>query len=371
MQEAFVAAARTWPRDGAPDEPRAWLLTVAWRRALDGTRRSAAEQRRVDAAALELRRAGPPPVTGGGAELLGLVAGCCHPALSLEARIALTLTCVVGFTTEEVAAATLVPTATAAQRIARAKRKLRDTNASLAPPPPERLGERLDAVHHVVVALVTAGHTAPVGDRAGRPELLVEAVWLARLVHRLVPTSPGAAGVLALALLTSARSATRTDADGRPLRLVEQDRSRWDHDAIAEARDLLVAAADRGPPGRWWLEAAVALEHARAPSVEATDWTTVVALLEALEHRTGLPTYRVERAMAVAEVDGPAAGLAVLADVDRAALARWPSLHAAEGDLLARAGDVVAARGAWERALEHTRQPGMRQRITERLDALG
>lgn len=371
VQEAFVAAARTWPRDGVPDEPRAWLTTVAWRRALDGTRRSAAEQRRVDAAAVELLRVGQAPAPGGDADLLGLVAGCCHPALSLEARIALTLRCVLGLSTEEVAAAALVPVSTAAQRIVRAKRKLRTTGVSLAPPPPARLPDRLDAIHHVVTALVTLGHTAPVGDDVSRPALLTEAVWLARLLHRLVPTDGGSAGVLALALVTAARSPTRASTAGRPLRLAEQDRSRWDHDAIAEARDVLVAAAERGPQGRWWLEAAVALEHARAPSVEDTDWPTIVALLEALEHRTGLSTYRVERAMAVAEVEGPAAGLAVLDEVDRDALSRWPSLHAVEGDLRARTGDRDGARAAWRTALSLTEQPGMRRRIEERLSSLG
>lgn len=370
VQEAFVAAVRTWPRDGVPDQPRAWLTTVAWRRALDRARRGAAEQRRVDAATVELLRAGEAPPTGGDAELLGLVAACCHPSLSLEARVALTLRCVVGLATDEVAAATLVPFATAAQRIVRAKRKLRVSGVALAPPAREQLPARLDAIHHVIAALVTTGHTAPVGDRAARPELLTEAVWLARLLHRLVPTSDGTAGLLALALVTSARSSTRTDAAGRPLRLDEQDRSRWDADAIAEARDLLAAAARRGPPGRWWLEAAVAVEHARASSTATTDWARIAQLLGRLEERTGLPTYRVERAVAVAEVEGPAAGLALLDGIDREALATWPSLPAVEGELLARCGRRTAARVAWQRARDLVDQPGLRARIEERLAAL-
>lgn len=366
VADAFAEAARTWPRDGAPDAPRAWLTTVAWRRALDRHRRAAAEQRRVDAAAVELLRAGGAPAAGGDADLLGLVAGCCHPALSLEARIALTLRCVLGLTTEEVAAATLVPTATAAQRIVRAKRKLRDAGASLAPPPLDRLDDRLDAVHHVVVALVTSGATAPVGERVGRPELLTEAVWLARLVHRLAPRDRGAAGVLALALATAARSATRSDARGRALLLDEQDRSRWDHDLVAEAADVL-AGSTAGPPTRWWLEGAVAVEHARAPSVETTDWATVAGLLHALERRTGLPTYRVERALAVAQAGDAVAGLALLDEVDREALAAWPSLPAVEAELLERVGRTDEARVAWREALDRTTQPALRARLRERL----
>ncbi|RIQ21602.1 RNA polymerase sigma factor [Jiangella rhizosphaerae] len=354
VQEALLAAATQWPVDGVPDSPRSWLVTVASRRFVDEVRSAEARRRREETvAALDLVEPGDVEQSDDTLTLLFL---CCHPALPLPAQLALTLRAVGGLTTAEIASAFLVPEATMAQRISRAKQKLRAGGARFGPPPPEERAGRLRAVLHVLYLIFNEGYTASSGPRVVRTDLTAEAIRLTRLLHRLVPGDGEVAGLLALMLLTDARRAARTTSDGVPVPLAEQDRSRWDAGQIAEGLALLTGVLGGGPVGPYQLQAAIAAVHDEAPSADATDWPEILALYELLERVAPGPVVTLNRAVAVAMVHGPRAGLALLGTLDAGApeLAQTHRLDAVRGHLLELAGDPDGARAAYLRAARRT-----------------
>jgi RNA polymerase sigma-70 factor (ECF subfamily) len=357
VQDAYVEALRTWARDGVPRRPGAWLTTVARRRALNGLERRHTLARKlpllVEPEEAPVPGADVPP--GSGAvpdDRLRLIFTCCHPALAPEAQVALTLRLVCGVATPDIAHAFLVAEPTMAARITRAKKKITTARIPYSVPTAGALPARLDAVLTVVHLLYATGHAAPSGDDLVRDDLTGRAVALARLLVALLPGAPEAAGLLALLLVHEARRATRTDAEGRLVRLEDQDRSRWDRDLVAEADRLLVAALPAAPPGRFTLQAAIAALHAQAPTYEATDWPQIVTLYDALLAVWPSPVVALNRAVAVAMVDGPAVALA---EVDALAaggrLAAYHYLPATRADLLVRLGRHAEAADAYRAAL--------------------
>ncbi len=356
VQDAVTAALATWPTTGVPDHPGAWITVAARRKALDRLRREARFADKAAVLAAELARAADDPADGDdrgdgalGDEQLELVFACCHPALSVEARVALTLRAVAGLSTGEIARAFMVPEATMAQRLVRAKRKLRGAAIPFAVPPPEALPERLDEVLAVVYLVFNEGYAASVGDLMVRVELCAEAIRLARLLHRLLPAEAEVSGLLALLLLTDARRPARLDAHGNLVLLEDQDRERWDHRAIAEGARALADAWQRGPAGPYTVQAAIAFEHDRAPVPEATDWLRIAALYDLLTGLTGSAVVELNRAVAVAMADGPAAALAI---VDRLAdeLDGYAPLHATRAEMLRRLDRTAEAHAAYRRA---------------------
>jgi RNA polymerase sigma factor (sigma-70 family) len=346
VQEALLDASVQWPRDGAPANPRGWLVTVASRRMVDELRSEQARRRREETIAHEPRA----PEVADEDDTLTLLFMCCHPSLTPASQVALTLRAVGGLTTAEIAAAFLVPEATMAQRISRAKATLRD--ARFAPPPAADRGERLRAVLHVLYLVFNEGYTATSGPDLLRVELTREAIRLVREVRRLLPEDGEVAGLLALMLLTDARRPARVRDDGGVVPLAEQDRSRWDRAAIADGVALVEDALATKPVGPYQLQAAIAAVHAEAPSAEETDWLQVLALYEVLERTAPGPMVTLNRAVAVAMVRGPQAGLDLLDTLDE--LAGHYRLDAVRGHLLEMAGDRAAAREAYERAARGT-----------------
>jgi RNA polymerase sigma factor (sigma-70 family) len=362
VQEALIAAAAQWPREGVPDNPPAWLLTVAGRRLTDAWRSDSARRAREDSAlAAEPADARVAPGADAGIETLdadtddtlSLLLHCCHPALSAPSQIALTLRAVGGLTTAEIASAFLVPEATMAQRISRAKARIRATGTVFALGPGGEREERLRAVLHVLYLVFNEGHTASSGPELARTDLTAEAIRLTRAVRGLLPDDGEVEGLLALMLLTDARRAARTTADGSLVPLAEQDRGRWNAHEIAEGVALITDALARAPLGPYQVQAAIAAVHAEAAEAGETDWPQIVALYRVLERIAPNPMVTLNHAVAVAMVDGPQAGLALLATLD-GALAESHRLVAVRAHLLELAGDEDAARDAYREAARRT-----------------
>jgi RNA polymerase sigma-70 factor (ECF subfamily) len=381
VAEAFAIAAEQWPIHGVPPNPGGWITTTARNRAIDRLRR---ETTRTDRYIAAHRLEPNETVPGGDPELddldtfvdvvpddqLRLMFLCCHPALAADAQVALTLRLLGGLDTPEIARAFLVPEATLAQRIVRAKRKLRDNHASYRVPRAAELPDRLQAVLATVYLVYTEGHTATSGDDLTRVDLSREAIRLGRVLTELMPDEPEAAGLLALMLLTEARRPARTDADGSMIRLADQDRARWDRTLIAEGHGLVRACLRRNQPGPFQIQAAIAAVHADAASAEATDWSQIVALYDQLHALRPNAVVALNRAVAVAELHAPTDGLAALESLDTTVLDEYQPYHAARADLLARAGRPDAALTAYDRAIELTANPAERRFLERRRAAV-
>ncbi|MGW4486246.1 RNA polymerase sigma factor [Amycolatopsis sp. NPDC004368] len=353
VQEAFAAAASRWPADGLPPSPAGWLVTTARNRAVDRLRREASRADRHAQAALLHAARGPAsePAEEGPVhdERLRLVFTCCHPALAPHARVALTLRLLGGLTTGEIAHAFLVPEPTMAQRISRAKAKIRDARIPYRVPADADLPDRLDAVLAVVYLVFTEGHTATAGPALGRPDLAAEAIRLGRVLAELMPDEPEVLGLLALMLLVESRRPARTTADGAIVLLPDQDRQLWDPTLVTEGQDLVRRCLRRDRPGPYQLQAAINAVHSDAPTAAATDWHQIVQLYDHLLALAPTPVVALHRAVAVAEVSGPAAGLDLIDALD---LDGYHLLHAVRADLLARAGRRAEAVTEYDRAVE-------------------
>ncbi|WP_124269635.1 DUF6596 domain-containing protein [Streptomyces sp. ADI96-02] len=354
--EAMEAALRHWPADGVPARPGAWLLTTARRRAVDRLRRDQAYAARLAVLRADAERAEPAPAADATGELpderLQLFFTCAHPALAAEDRTALTLRCLAGLTTPEVARAFLVPTPTMAQRIVRAKKKIRDARIPFRVPGPDELPERLPGVLQVVYSVFTEGYAASSGPRLQRLDLAQEAIRLARILRRLLPAERETAGLLALLLLVHARREARTGPDGEQVLLEDQDRARWDRAMIEEGRALVVEALTGGPAGPYGVQAAVAALHDEAADVRSTDWPQIVALYDVLLSLAPSPVVALNRAVAVAMRDGPEAGLALLDALEgEPRLRAYHPYPAARGDLLSLLGRRGEAAARYREAL--------------------
>jgi len=353
VQEALLAAATQWPEKGVPDNPRSWLMTVANRRLVDQWRSESARRRREEnAAALDLPVKGTPSAHDDTLTLLFL---CCHPSLSVPSQLALTLRAVGGLTTAEIASAFLVPEATMAQRISRAKERIRASGARFdLPPEPER-AERLRVVLHVLYLVFNEGYFTSSGAELQRADLTAEAIRLARLLQQLMPGEGEVVGLLALMLLTDARRAARSDPDGSIVPLAEQRRELWNRAQIQEGVALLDRVLGTVATGPYQLQAAIAAVHDEAASADETDWPQILALYEVLEGVSPGPIVTLNRAVAVAMVSGPRAGLALLGTLDAdERMANNHRLEAVRGHLLERAGDTVAARESYLKAAKMT-----------------
>ena len=351
VQEALVAATQQWPSEGVPDNPRSWLVTAASRRLIDEFRSESARKRREEHdAALDVR--GDSAATDDTLTLLFL---CCHPSLSVPSQLALTLRAVGGLTTAEIARAFLVPEATMAQRISRAKQSIKDSELPFAMPPEAERAGRLQVVLHVLYLMFNEGYTTSAGPSLQRSDLTAEAIRLTRMLFAALPGELEVAGLLALMLLIDARRAARTDADGLPVALQEQDRTLWDLAEVEEGITLISRTLGRGPVGPYQLQAAIAAVHDEARTWEETDWPQILALYDVLEQVSPGPIVTLNRAVAVAMVDGPRAGLAVLGTIeDDARVAHSHRLESVRGHLLELAGDAEAARESYQRAARMT-----------------
>jgi RNA polymerase sigma factor (sigma-70 family) len=358
VQDAVVTALRRWPTEGIPDRPDAWLFTVARNRGLDVLRREA--NYRAKLAQLQW------PVQPEPDERLRLIFTCCHPALSRPAQIALTLRVVCGLTTAQIARAFVVPETTVAQRITRAKRKIADAAIPYRIPDPDELNSRLDEVLAVIYLLLNEGYLST-AEQAQSRDLVDDAEWLATLLHHLMPTEPEVTGLLALIKLHRARTDARFDHDGELVLLQHQDRSRWDHDLIVEATQLLTHAARQRRPGPYQLQAAIVACHAEAKVWTDTDWEQIVLLYDMLLHLAPSPITRLHRAIALRYTAGPQAALDEL-DTFGDALDGYHLFHATRAELLRALGQPYQARSADQRALELTANPAEQALLQQRID---
>jgi RNA polymerase sigma-70 factor (ECF subfamily) len=377
VQEAYAAALARWARDGIPDNPEAWLTTAAKRRAMDAARREQTlrlklpllvepEETEDEVAVDEPAAVEPEDVVPD--ERLRLIFMCCHPALAQEAQLALTLRLVCGMTTADIARALLVSESTMAARMTRAKKKISAARIPFRLPGAAELPDRLGAVLGVIHLLFTAGHTAPSGASLIRTDPVDQSLRLARMLRELMPDEREVRGLLALLLVTDARRATRVDADGRLLRLEDQDRSLWDRTALAEAHGLIVDGLRGGRPGRYVLQAAIASLYAQAPSYDRTDWPQIVLLYDELLSVWPSPVVALNRTVAVSMVSGPAKALEEVAELEKdARLARYQYLPAIKADLLHRLGRTEEASIAYRQALELTGNDAEREFLAERL----
>jgi RNA polymerase sigma-70 factor (ECF subfamily) len=374
LHDAFAAAVERWPRDGVPANPRAWLVSAGRFRAVDALRRRAVGDTKLATLAAESPTASPPDDAldddGVTDDRLRLIFTCCHPALAPEARVALTLREVCGLTTEEIARAFLTTPSTLAQRIVRAKAKIRDARIPYQVPALADLPERLDAVLHVVYLVFNEGYSASSGDVVTRADLSGEAIRLGRLLVELLP-EPEAMGLLALMLLHEARRDGRTSAEGELVLLDEQDRARWNRDAIAEGSALVERALRSRRFGPYGLQAAIAAVHAEARDSAETDWRQIVGLYDVLLRVEPTPVVELNRAAAIAMLAGPAAGLALVdAILARGELADYHLAHSARAELCRRLGRVDDARPSYERALSLVKQGPERRFLERRLEEL-
>ncbi|MFF5991537.1 RNA polymerase sigma factor [Prauserella flavalba] len=373
VQEALLAASVQWPEEGVPENPRGWLIRVGFRRMTDLLRSELARQRREDTVAVRIpadELHAPPADMLSAADrddTLTLLFLCCHPALTPASQIALTLRAVGGLTTEEIARAFLVPESTMGQRISRAKQRIKSSGVGFRPPRPEERDERLRAVLHVLYLVFNEGYTATSGDELARVELSNEAIRLTRMVNRLLPDDGEVAGLLALMLLTDARRAARTAADGSLIPMTEQDRSRWDAGLIAEGVALVTDAMSRTRVGPYQLQAAIAAVHDEAPTAEETDWPQILALYGMLQRMAPNPMVTLNQAVAEAMVHGPKAGLGLLESLDRdSRMAKHYRLAAVRAHLLEMAGEQEAALEHYRTAAKRTTSIPERRHLEER-----
>ena len=349
-QDAAVRALETWPRDGVPDNPRAWLLVTAKRRAVDLIRREARRTGK-ETEAMTLLDPAPEPAEVVRDDMLRLVFTCCHPCLAVEAQVALALRTLGGLSTAEAARALLVPEATMAKRLTRAKQKIAQAGIPYRVPAAEELPGRVAGVAATVYLIFNEGYAAGAGADLVRVTLTAEAIRLARLLAELMPDEPTVLGLLALLLLHDSRRLARLDDHGRPVLLADQDRTRWDAEVIKEGVELVGVGLRRTPdqPNAYVVQAAIAACHALAPSSAGTNWAAVISWYDVLLTIADTPVVRLNRAVAVAERDGPAAGLALVDAIGD--LAAYPWWHGTRGELLHRLGQTQAARAAYQRAL--------------------
>jgi RNA polymerase sigma-70 factor, ECF subfamily len=369
-QDAFTTALARWPADGIPDRPGAWLTTTARNRALDKLRRSKNEAAKLKEAAVLAEPAEPVDIGDSGVtdDRLRLMFTCCHPALSLDARVALTLRTLAGLTTAEIARAFLVPEPTMAKRLVRAKNKIRDAGIPYRVPPAHLLPDRMGGVLAVLYLLFNEGYSATAGTGLVRGDLCTEAIRLARVLTGLMPAEPEAAGLLALMLLTDARRAVRLDQAGEVVTLDEQDRSRWDRAEIAEGIGLLQNALRHQQAGQYQLQAAIAACHATAAVPADTDWAQIAGLYGQLREILPSAVVELNRAVAVAMADGPAAGLAIVDALDASGqLSGYHLLAATRADFLRRMGRRDEAAASYRQALEQVATEPERRFLTRRL----
>jgi RNA polymerase sigma-70 factor, ECF subfamily len=374
LHDAFAAALTQWSKDGIPANPRAWLVSTGRFKAIDGMRRRARFDKSLAALAeqLDTESEFDEALEDDAIEddRLRLIFICCHPALSPDARVALTLREICGLTTEEIASAFLTAPSTLAQRIVRAKGKIRDAKIPYQEPTPTELPERLDAVLQVIYLVFNEGYSASAGDSLTRPDLSGEAIRLARLLHQLLP-EPEVKGLLALMLLQESRRLARTSPNGDLVLLEDQDRSLWNQDLIAEGQALVEESLRSRRFGTYTLQAAIAAVHADAATPADTDWAQIVGLYDVLLQANPSPVIELNRAVAVAMRDGPAAGLTLIEVIlDRGDLADYHLAHSARAELCRRLGRSADARASYERALSMTQQEPERHFLLRRLDEL-
>lgn len=381
VAEAFAIAAAKWSTTGVPPNPGGWITTTARNRAIDRLRREASRDDRHRAAHRLAMARGAGEDTDMGVDpnhdpeldrlddfvdvvvddQLRLMFLCCHPALGPDAQVALTLRLLGGLEVPEIARGFLVPEATIAQRIVRAKRKLRDNHAPYRIPSAAELPDRLHPVLNVIALVFTEGHTATSGEDLVRVDLTAEAIRLGRVLAELMPDEPEVLGLLALMLLTDARRPARVAVDGSMIRLADQDRSLWDAELIAEGRALVRACVRRNRPGPFQVQATIAAVHAAAPTADSTDWSQIVSQYDVLYSIRPNGVVALNRAVAVAELHGPDAGLAALDEIEVSQVESYQPFHAARADLFARAGRTADASAAYDRALELTTNPAERR----------